>query len=156
MISPLDSPFVAPMDRRVDLGRLREAAGLLVGRHDFSAFAKSGGSPTTPVRLLESVDVVERAGDVDLWFRGESFLRGMVRAMVGTLLDVGRGRFELDHVPHLLSGGSRAEAGANAPARGLVLERVFYARPEDRSEQPARSEPRACDNLLGGAARGQV
>ena len=59
---------------------------------------------------------------------GDGFLRGMVRALVGTTLEIGRGRRSLDELAALLAGRPRAEAGPNAPARGLCLERVEYDR----------------------------
>jgi tRNA pseudouridine38-40 synthase len=126
VISPLDSPFVVPLDRRVDVDAVRAAALLLSGRHDFSAFAKTGGSHHSAVRCLKSVQVDECGDRVDLVFSGDGFLRGMVRALVGTLLEVGRGQRSRNQLAALLSGGERAQAGPAAPARGLVLERVFY------------------------------
>jgi tRNA pseudouridine38-40 synthase len=129
VISPLDSSFVVPVPRRIDMARLAAATALLPGRHDFSAFALAGGGHGQPFRTVFSADW-EEAGD-ELRFRitGDGFLRGMVRALVGTLVDVGLGRRGTEDFAALLSGrtqAARAAAGPTAPAQGLVLERVFY------------------------------
>lgn len=126
VIDALAAPRTVPLPRGVELGAVRAAARLLVGTHDFSAFAKSGGAHGNSFRELYSVQVEERGELVELTFSGSGFLRGMVRALVGTLIDVGLGRTGVDSVAALLDGGRRADAGANAPARGLVLAHVWY------------------------------
>jgi tRNA pseudouridine38-40 synthase len=127
VLSPLDAPFVLRVDPGLDVAAMSEAASRLVGRHDFTAFAKSGGSSTHPCRRLDTAEWLEE-GDM-LVFRvvGEGFLRGMVRGLVGTLLEVGRGRRSVASFAALLAGRPRAASGPNAPAHGLVLERVEYA-----------------------------
>jgi tRNA pseudouridine38-40 synthase len=131
VLSPLDAPFALRIDPGLDVGALREAAALLVGRHDFTAFAKLGGSGTDPVRTdpwrrLDAAEWIEEGPALTFRVVGEGFLRGMVRALVGTLLEVGRGRRSLDAFAALLAGRPRGEAGPNVPAHGLVLERVDY------------------------------
>ncbi len=129
VLSPLDSPFVVRVDPGIDLGRLAAATALLPGRHDFSAFAAAGGSHRQPFRRIFSADwsTPEGAGE-EIRFRvvGDGFLRGMVRALVGTLVDVGLGRRSTEDLALLLGGGVRSAAGPTAPAHGLVLERVLY------------------------------
>lgn len=123
---PQEAPYVAPVPDRIDLPRLRRASALLVGRHDFAAFALPGGGPTTTVRRLFAVDVDEAGPELRLRFTGDGFLRGMVRSLVGTLVEVGAGRREPESLAALLAGGRRQEAGFTAPARGLELERIAY------------------------------
>jgi tRNA pseudouridine38-40 synthase len=132
VLSPLDAPFVVRVDPELDVAAMREAAALLVGRHDFTAFAKLsgtpvGGSPTQPFRRLDRAEWREDGEALTFVVAGEGFLRGMVRALVGTMLEVGRGRRTVDSFAALLGGRSRAEAGPNAPAHGLVLQRVDYS-----------------------------
>ena len=126
VIHPFDAPFVAPMPRAASVERLGRALECLPGRHDFSAFAKSGGAHRQPVRTLSRVELREEGAGVELRFVGEGFLRGMVRALVGTLLEVARGRLPQERLEALLEGAAREEAGPNAPARGLCLEAVAY------------------------------
>ena len=126
ILSPLDSPFVAPVPAAVDLERMARAAASLAGRHDFSAFALAGGSHKQPFRRIFSAHWEEDGEEVRLRVVGEGFLRGMVRALVGTLVEVGTGKRSPESVAALLAGRPRAEAGPTAPAHGLVLEGVLY------------------------------
>jgi len=124
---PAVQPFAAPAPRELELDALAAAARAIVGRHDFAAFALTGGAARTTVRRLYAA-AWEAAGD-ELVFRvaGEGFLRGMVRSLVGTMLEVGAGRRTLADFAALLAGEPRGAAGPTAPARGLCLERVDYA-----------------------------
>jgi tRNA pseudouridine38-40 synthase len=127
VLSPLDAPFTVRVPAEIDPARMAEAAELLPGRHDFSAFALAGGAHGQPFRTVAAA-AWEEAGD-ELCFRitGDGFLRGMVRALVGTLIEVGMGRRPPAGIADLLRGRPRAEAGPTAPAHGLVLEKVLYA-----------------------------
>jgi len=126
VLSPLAAPFSIRIDPAVDLDSMRAAAQLLLGRHDFTAFAASGGAHRDPRRRILEAEWLER--DEALVFRvlGEGFLRGMVRALAGTLLEVGQGRRTVEQFGELLVGAPRSAAGPNAPPHGLVLWQVFY------------------------------
>ena len=126
VICPLVAPLVAPLDRRVRLPRMMAAADLLVGRHDFSAFALAGGSHRQSCRRIFGVGWHHQGSTVRWWIEGEGFLRGMVRSLAGTLEEIGTGRRSLEDFRHLLRGASRSAAGPTAPAHGLVLEQVLY------------------------------
>ncbi|MFL6259060.1 MAG: tRNA pseudouridine(38-40) synthase TruA [Thermoanaerobaculia bacterium] len=126
VIPPLDSLFVAPAPAGLDLDRMARAASCLPGRHDFSAFALAGGSHGQPFRRIVSARWEERGDEWAFQVVGEGFLRGMVRALVGTLVEVGTGRRTPESFAGLLAGRPRGEAGPTAPAHGLVLERVLY------------------------------
>lgn len=151
VLSPLDAPFVVRVDPRVDPARLAAAAALLPGRHDFSAFAASGGSHRQPFRRVLAAGWTEAGPELRFNIEGEGFLRGMVRALVGTLVDVGLGRREPEELAALLAGAPRGAAGATAPAHGLVLERVRYppewqpaeaGTPAWREDDRASAQPR--------------
>jgi tRNA pseudouridine38-40 synthase len=125
-LAPADAPFVAPAPETLDLGAMAAATRALPGRHDFAAFALSGGAPGPTSRRIFAASWEETG--VELVFRivGEGFLRGMVRRLVGTLLDIGAGRRPTADLPALLSAPGTGVAGPTAPARGLSLERVDY------------------------------
>ncbi len=126
ILSPLDAPFVVRVAGRVDLTALRAATAHLPGRHDFSAFALAGGAHTRPFRTVTGAEWVDRGDEIVFRITGDGFLRGMVRSLVGTLLEVARGRRSPAAFAELLGGRPRSEAGPTAPARGLVLQRVEY------------------------------
>jgi tRNA pseudouridine38-40 synthase len=126
VLSPLDAPFAVRADPRIDLGRLQHAAQMLLGRHDFSAFATAGGGWRSPMRRILAASWRQNGARISFRVVGDGFLRGMVRALVGTMLQVGLGRRPLEDLARLLEGGERGQAGPAAPARGLVLEQVYY------------------------------
>jgi tRNA pseudouridine38-40 synthase len=123
---------------------MREAAGGLLGEHDFSAFRAAGCTARTANRRLTEL-AIERAGDlVHSHVTGNAFLRNMVRILAGTLVEVGQGRMRPGQVLEILESRQRPLAGPTAPAKGLTLVRVFYAdawpepRPEGVSREIAR------------------
>lgn len=126
VVSPLEASWCWRIEQRLDLGAMRRAAARVVGRHDFSAFALAGGSHRQPFRRVFAVHLEAADRVVELRFWGEGFLRGMVRSLVGTLVEIGRGQRDGEGMVSLLAGTERAAAGVTAPAAGLCLERVFY------------------------------
>jgi tRNA pseudouridine38-40 synthase len=126
VLSPLDSLFLVRLPGSVDLEKMARATENLPGRHDFTAFALAGGSHGQPFRSIVAARWEEEGKELRFRVVGEGFLRGMVRALVGTLVEVGTGKRSPESFAGLLAGRPRAEAGPTAPAHGLVLERVFY------------------------------
>jgi tRNA pseudouridine38-40 synthase len=126
VLSPLDALFAVRVQPQIDLGALARAAAVLPGEHDFTAFALAGGSHTQPVRRMFRAEWREVGEELHFRIAGAGFLRGMVRSLVGTLIEVGLGHRSEAEFAALLAGRARAEAGPTAPAHGLVLERVLY------------------------------
>jgi tRNA pseudouridine38-40 synthase len=110
----------------LDLARVREAAALLCGRRDFAAFQSSGSPRASTVRTL-SLSASERGACLRLDAVAEGFLYGMVRAIAGTLVEVGRGALAPSDVSDALASRDRRRAGPAAPPHGLCLVAVGYA-----------------------------
>jgi tRNA pseudouridine38-40 synthase len=127
VIPPARSPFVAPLSPRAEATRMREAAEGLVGRRDFRIFSVAVPAGESTVRRLDEVSIEEDGDELRAVFRGEGFLRGMVRSIGGVLADASRGRVPTDRVRRLLETGDRKLLCAKAPARGLTLTRVDYS-----------------------------
>ncbi len=126
VVPPLDEPYVMRAERPLDVAAMRRALAVLPGRHDFTAFALEGGSHRDPRRRLFAATLDEAGRELRLGLLGDGFLRGMVRSLAGTLLEIGEGRRRPEQMAELLAGRPRCEAGRTAQAKGLVLERVFY------------------------------
>jgi tRNA pseudouridine38-40 synthase len=107
---------------------MRAAGGLLLGEHDFAAFASNPGYERVhgTVRTLQHLHLVRRPWGADLVVQGNGFLYNMVRAISGTLLDVGSGRLRPADVGSILASRDRRCAGPTAPAAGLYLLAVLY------------------------------
>jgi tRNA pseudouridine38-40 synthase len=126
VIAPQIAPFVAPASIRSDAGRMREAATGLVGEMDFRVFSVRHPGDESAVRRILGVEIQEEEAEIRARFRGDAFLRGMVRSICGVLADVARGKAPVDRVEELLSSGDRRLLAPKAPARGLTLLRVSY------------------------------
>ena len=115
--------------QRLDHQAMQEAARHFIGRHDFKTFATNRDyQMETTVRTLTRCSVIRSGPLRTVRMAGDGFLYKMCRGMVGTLAQVGLGRFRPDDVRRMLEGRDRALAGMNAPAHGLVLWQVFYGR----------------------------
>ncbi len=127
---PTPCPFVARytwhVRRPLDVEAMAWGAEQLVGRHDFSAFELSGGSAATKVRCLDLLSCVRRGEEIVVSAHADGFLYMMVRAMVGTLVEVGRGRMAAESLGRILASRDRSQAGPTAPPQGLCLMRVDY------------------------------
>lgn len=119
-------PRVTLVPTELDLESLAAATLHLPGRHDFSAFALAGASYRTSERTLFRAGWEEAGPELALCVVGDGFLRGMVRGLVGTLLEVALGQRSPEGIATLLAGGERGAAGPTAPAHALSLERIDY------------------------------
>jgi tRNA pseudouridine38-40 synthase len=124
--SPFERAFVWHVPEPLALGPMQQAAALFVGQHDFAAFQSVGSDASSTVRTLSASLVTLVDGLIAYEVCGNGFLRHMVRAIVGTLVEVGRGCRDQESILALLRHGRRADAGPTAPAQGLFLVRVDY------------------------------
>lgn len=126
---PWPDPFLSRyVWHRPGLGglvRMRRAARLLEGEHDFASFCRPRGHGST-VRRLDRLAVRRAGGLVSFRVRANSFLHQMVRSLVGTLADVAEGRMDPEAMTEVLEARLRVAAGTVAPPDGLTLERVLY------------------------------
>ena len=120
-----DRRFVAVMEEELDVQLMQEAAQLLLGTHDFSAFCANKKMKKSTVRTIKSFTVQRVGEEIRFTVTGNGFLHNMVRILVGTLVEVGRGEREMDSIPELF-GGKREDAGFLAPGKGLCLMEVRY------------------------------
>lgn len=112
---------------RMDMDRMNEACALLLGTHDCSCFEKTGSDNATSICTVTYARW-EKAEDGSLVFTIEAnrFLRNMVRAIVGTLVDIGRGVHEPSYISELLEKGTRSDAGQSVPGHALFLSDIRY------------------------------
>ena len=117
--------YVTVMPEVLDVDAMEKAAALLVGEHDFSAFCGNAKMKKTTVRFIRTIEIQRQGAELRIRFTGNGFLHNMVRILVGTLVEVGRGERPADSIPQLF-GGKRAEAGFLAAPQGLCLQEVNY------------------------------
>ena len=110
----------------LDAERMDESARLLLGTHDFAAFAAAGGQAKTTVRTIDQVSVRREGTEITLKIHGDGFLYNMVRIIAGTLIYIGQGKLEPDCISRAIGTGNRLLLGVTAPACGLELTRVEY------------------------------
>lgn len=121
-----DRKFVWQFEEKLDLEKMRSAAALLIGSHDFAAFTSTKKSKKSTVRTITDIKI-ERIGDeIQLTYEGDGFLFHMIRILTGTLIEVGTGKRPVSDMKILLSEGRRELAGPLVPAKGLALMEVRY------------------------------
>ena len=120
-----DRRFVTILPERLDMDAMDAAAACLCGEHDFSAFCGNPRFKKSTVRVIHSIEIKRTENEIQISVTGNGFLHSMVRIIVGTLIEVGRGERSADSIPALF-GGKRAAAGFLAPAQGLCLMEVVY------------------------------
>lgn len=116
--------------RPLDIDAMRRAASFLRGEHDFASFASNPGYDRThgTVRRLDHIHIMRRSHGADLVVQGNGFLYNMVRAIAGTLQEIGLRKHPAEHVVGVLASRDRSMAGMTAPPGGLYLVRVLYRR----------------------------
>ncbi len=126
ILSPFHRWFVWHLPGPRDVEAMRRAAPHFIGEHDFASFQARGSSVTDTVRRVERLDIRETPDELVIDVAGSGFLRHMVRAIVGTLADVGSGLRAASTMPVVIAARDRQAAGPTAPAAGLTLVAVRY------------------------------
>ena len=113
---------------KLDYEKMRSAAKLLCGTHDFAAFCKAEAKEhlATTVRTVYSVDIIENNGYTEIYVSGDGFLHNMVRILVGTLIYISEGKRTEQDIKNALETGDRELAGKTVAPCGLYLNKVFY------------------------------
>lgn len=124
--SPFNNHYFWFNRQQVNIGAMNEAAALCLPHLDFSCFTKSGGNQLTKNCIMSECRWIEKGDDLQFTVSANRFLRGMVRAMVGTFYDVGTEKITVDEFKSILDSKNRTEAGKTVPAHGLFLEEVKY------------------------------
>jgi len=126
VVSPFAHRYVWHQPQPLNVDAMQQAAAGLLGRHDFSVFMSAGSDVLDTVRTVDRAELVQRGDELVFEIHGDGFLRHMVRAIVGTLVDVGTGRRAPASIAALIASRDRGEAGDTAPAQGLTLVSVDY------------------------------
>ncbi|MDE7310251.1 MAG: tRNA pseudouridine(38-40) synthase TruA [Eubacterium sp.] len=130
----LNRTFPLPLNRRdcyftyrkLDVGQMRQAAGYLVGTHDFQSFCSVHSQAETTVRTIYHLAVEKEQDLLTIQVTGSGFLYNMVRILAGTLLQVGMGERSPAEIPDILKARNRSAAGPTAPAHGLTMIGISY------------------------------
>jgi tRNA pseudouridine38-40 synthase len=126
--------------RQLDFAKMRAAAKLFVGKHDFKSFAATHSyEMDSTVRTLTRCALKKSGANLTVIIEGDGFLYKMCRGIVGTLVQIGYGKFPPGEIKTMLAKTDRRAAGMSAPAHGLVLWKVFYSTPK-RKEAKARQK----------------
>ncbi len=122
----LDKHRVWKIHTPLDLDAMREAAGYLIGKHDFTSFRSIECQSNSPVKTLDTIEIKTMGSRIGIKVQAKSFLHHMVRNIVGTLSLVGEGKWQPEQVRYALEAKDRKQAGPTAPAHGLYLWEVEY------------------------------
>ena len=126
VISPFDYRYALHHRGNLNVEAMREAAAVLIGTHDFNAFTVADSDVENHVRTLQRLEIQSDGEWLTLFVSADGFLRYMVRNIVGTLLEIGRGYRQGEEVQDILASRDRGRAGVMAKAHGLTLLKIDY------------------------------
>jgi tRNA pseudouridine38-40 synthase len=124
--NPFMRKYSMHVEEKLNIASMKRACQYFIGKHDFTAFSNAKSKKKSMVREIYSIDIEENAGFIEIRVRGNGFLYNMVRKMVGTLIEVGLGEIDAEHIPSILDSKERIQTGRMAYAEGLYLERVDF------------------------------
>jgi tRNA pseudouridine38-40 synthase len=138
--SPFHSNFAWKLTLDLDISLMNQAAGFLIGQHDFTSFSKLHSDAKTPICTVYEAFWEEVDGFIVFRIKADRFLRNMVRAIVGTLIEIGKGKIPPEGIKDIMAALNRSSAGTSVPASGLFLTRVDYD-PSDFKVNPVSPFP---------------
>jgi tRNA pseudouridine38-40 synthase len=155
VVPPFEHQRVLHYAGPLDEAAMTLAAREFEGEHDFETFAASSGSEEddrdrSTVRMIHSSEVIRESGRDEIAYivRGQSFLRYMVRKIVGTLLEVGKGRLAPENIRELFDARDRSRSGPTVPPEGLYLVSLEYPDPTDSLATAARRRSRPSEQII--------
>lgn len=122
---PMYRNTITQVEHPLDINLMREGASRLLGEKDFSPFAGLLPERVNPIRTLDSIKIRQEGKQIELEYKGQSFLRYQIRIMTGTLVQIGRGIYPPDEIDRIFS-GQRTSPGPSMAGRGLYLIKVDY------------------------------
>lgn len=118
--------FAYNFPHELNIEKMKKASECLIGTHDFTSFMGRDSKVKDAIRTIYSIDIKKDGDFVEIVFYGKAFLRNMIRIIVGSLCDIGRGKVPVDFLEKSLEEKDRSKAGYTAPAQGLYLMKVEY------------------------------
>ena len=118
--------YVYQVRDELNYNLMKEAAKYFLGKHDFKAFKTNVSSVKTSVRTINGLELELKGDVIKIFVSADGFLYNMVRIIVGTLIEVGKGKIKPEDIESIIKNGDRSKAGPCVPPNGLVLEKVFY------------------------------
>ncbi len=122
---PIYRNFTYYVPHPLDFDQMKKDAMSLIGEHDFKGFMSSGSSVKSTIRKIYGVDLEKKEDIIILEIEGNGFLYNMVRIIVGTLIDIGKGKINMP-LREIVASGDRSKGGHTAPSTGLFLKKVYY------------------------------
>lgn len=121
-----DRKYIHNISDKLDLGKMRQCSQILIGTHDFQSFTTLKSKTKSTVRTINYINIEEKDGIIEIEVNGNGFLWNMVRIILGTLIEAGKGKLNENDVENILNAKKRADAGPMVPAKALFLKDVEY------------------------------
>ena len=118
--------YALEVPEKLDVEAMERAAACLCGEHDFKSFTSTKKSKKSTVRRIDEIRITQEGAVMTFSFKGSGFLHHMIRILMGTLLQVGKGERSPEEIPNIIEAQNREMAGPLVPAKGLTLVEVFF------------------------------
>ncbi len=118
--------YLHSVNERLDVEKMRQCAGIIIGTHDFQSFTTLKSKTKSTVRTVNYIKIGEKDKILEIEVNGDGFLWNMVRIIIGTLIEAGKGNISVEDVEEIMNAKKRAEAGPMVPAKALFLKDVEY------------------------------